>query len=161
MSLSAPHEESSVLVAARLRLCLSCIYPLFIWRASVSRTRCLRWWWILAAVVCVEYDCEGGGGLVLVVLVVGCLPFLYTHICGKRCPNSKKNKKIKVNLQTRATMMLCFVWVFFFNITVKKKSVGFISSKLSLIQHICMLLCSDFESTCRQTSKPMKSYTGS
>lgn len=100
-SLCLPAWGTFSLVAVRLKPCLSCIYPLFIWRMSSAYS---VWGgivcWLLRSVVnasAVFFSCFSRG----------MSRFFYTHICEKRCPNSLKNlTEIGWNTQMCAALML-------------------------------------------------------
>lgn len=137
------HEEKFSLVVARFKRCLSCIYPLFIWRMSSAYS---VWGgivsWLLRSVL------NATAVFFFSCFSCGMSPFLYTHICEKRCPNRffKKKKKYSELTDTCCRgVLFCFLSSQF----KKTNDVGFISSKLSLIQHICLLLRPDWDCTCR------------
>lgn len=87
-SLCLPAWGTFSLVAARLKPCLSCIYPMFIWRMSSAYS---VWggivsWLLRSAAVRGERNC----GFFLVVLVVGRLDSLYPHLWEKVSKQFKK-----------------------------------------------------------------------
>lgn len=116
-SLCLPAWRKFSLVAARLKRCLSCIYPLFIWRTSSA----FSVWggivsWLLRSVLKAT-----AGVFFLAVLVVGCLHFCTSTSVRKGVQTAKK--KGKIGWICRRTLLWCFAFVFFFYPHGFKKNV--------------------------------------